>query len=124
MMDNVQKVNNCTRIFDQKLDEVAGQRNLHNKELHNYRIYANLMRPSIFKTLKPKKKYLLGNVMRIGKKCTLYNNESLLRIQFYKKTLFSDKLISSYTLTRKKAQKYTTLEFNFTKKNTSLINFY
>jgi hypothetical protein len=43
--------------------------------------------------------------MHIGKKCTLYNNGFLLRIQFYKKALFFDKLISSYTLTRKKAQK-------------------
>jgi hypothetical protein len=44
-----------------------------------YRIYGNLMRTSIFKTLKPKK-YLLANVMGIGKKCSLYNNEFLLRI--------------------------------------------
>jgi hypothetical protein len=56
--------------------------------------------------------------MGIGKKCTLYNNEFLLQIQFYKRTLFFDKLISSYTLTRKKAQKHATLEFNFTKKKT------
>jgi hypothetical protein len=52
------------------------------------RIYANLMRTSIFKTLKPKK-YLLVNVMHIGKKCTLYNDEFLLRIQFYKKKHYS-----------------------------------
>jgi TfoX/Sxy family transcriptional regulator of competence genes len=41
--------------------------------------------------------------MRIGKKCTVYNNEFLLRIQL-KKKLFFDKLGSSYTLTRKKGQ--------------------
>jgi hypothetical protein len=59
--------------------------------------------------------------MRIGKKCTLYNNEVLLQIQFYKKkTLFFDKLSSSYTPTRKKAQKHATLEFNFTKKKNTI----
>jgi hypothetical protein len=78
-----------------------------------------------FQNLETKKKYLLANVMCIGKKCTLYNNEFLLRIQFYKNALFFDKLIISYTLTRKKAQKHTTVEFNFTKKkHYSLINFY
>jgi hypothetical protein len=35
-----------------------------------------------------------------------------------KKTILFDKLISSYTLTKKKAQKHATLEFNFTKKKT------
>jgi hypothetical protein len=67
-----------------------------------YRIYTNLMHTSIFK-MKPKK-YLLANVMCIGKMCTLYNNEFLLWIQCYKKTLFFDKLISSYTQTIKNTQ--------------------
>jgi hypothetical protein len=58
--------------------------------------------------------------MRIGKKCTLYNNEFLLRNQFYKKTLFFDKLISSYTLTRKKAKKNMQLLNSVLQKNTIL----
>jgi hypothetical protein len=43
-------------------------------------------------------------------------------LQKKKKTLFFDKLISSYTLTRKKAQKNATLELNFTEKHYSSLH--
>jgi hypothetical protein len=60
---------------------------LRGEDAEHYPIYANLMRTSVLKTLKPKKKYLLANVMRILTKMSFYYE-----FNFTKKKKFFDKL--------------------------------